>query len=260
MPFDGTILRRNSGGAGAPLRSTHLFGLEPLGAMRAPDLDANGWLQAAVMTSNGLQTQLEIGAGATNPTAMAHAVCWSWPIPVDADGVALAGGILNLADRLLILSAFERAVDATLPLNLGWGVGFCVGASPAGAGSGFAIGIESKDGAAPTERDVVAWRKATGTWTRTSDDTGDAAIAGVEWVPNRHSIASIANNKVNPLGTDLRKVAGLNVVDVSTTIGSVDVIDRVFAFVYPTSQLLVAPVVTFDFELLIFPDASIRHE
>lgn len=246
------------GVGGGSLRSTHLFQLESVGAMRAPDLDANGWLQAAEMTTNGLQVQLAIGAGATNPNAMAHAVCWHWPIPRDAEGRAIS--VLNLADRLLILSAFERAVSSPLPLNLGWGVGFCVDSVASAGSAGFAIGIESKEAVGTTERDVVGWRKVAGTWTRTGDDTGDAAIAGCEWVPNRHSVAAIANNKINPLGTDLRKVTGLNVVDIATTITGVDVINRMFAFVYPTGALLAAPVITFDAELLIFPDSSIRHE
>lgn len=255
-PFGGGVAPAGGGGSGGgvQLASTHLYQMEAVGAMRAPDSDVQGSLLAAAMTSNGLQVQLQDGAGAT-PLTIANAVLWSWPIPDDMEGQPVP--VLNLADRLLLLALLERAVPA-LPSAIATVVGFCVGSNPAAAsGSGFAIGLEYDVGSA---RKIVGHRKLAGTWTRTAATTGDVACAGAEWVPNRHSVAAIANNKISQLGTDFLRLTGLNLVDISTTITSADVIDHWFAGCYWTSTAAGTPEHTFDAELGIFPVATIRHE
>jgi hypothetical protein len=212
--------------------------------------DPQSSLASAAMESNGLRVTLQDPTGAT-PLSMANAVIWSWPLPLDILGNAVA--TMNLGRRIVQLQVLEREVS-TLPMQVGIVFGLHEGADPNAAGvEGYACGIEYLG---TTLRSVVGWRKVAGTWTRTISTAGQATCFGAELTPNRHAITNIANNKINPLDASFtHNVAGSNIVDITTTVTNIDAITHQFVAVYFTATTGPAsPSFKFDTSLQIFPD------
>jgi hypothetical protein len=221
--------------------------------MRAPDSNAQSILAAASMVSNGLQVQLQNGATATI-NSMPNALIWVWALPLDLLGDEVTS--LNLGRQLQQLAILERSISAT-PMSIGVAYGLCEGSNPiAASGEGFAAALEYTSGSL---RGVAGWRKAAGTWTRTAPGTGQSTCFGCEWTNNRQGIGNVANNKILPLDAAYdHNTAGSNVVDISTTINTIDAITHQFVALYWTAQVAGTPTIVFDGNIQIFPD--VRHE
>lgn len=212
--------------------------------------DPQSSLASAAMESNGLRVTMQDPVGAT-ALSMATAVIWSWPLPADILGNAVA--TLNLGKRLAQLQVLEREVSA-LPMSVGVVFGLHEGADPNLAGvEGFACGIEYN---ATNLRATVGWRKIAGTWTRAPATLGQATCFGAEWTNNRHAINNASNNKILPLDANFQhNTAGTNIVDISNTITNFDAVTHQFVAVYFTATTGPAsPSFKFDTSLQIFPD------
>lgn len=213
-------------------------------------------LVAASMLANGIQIQLQDGAGST-PSTMANAVTWIFPLPVDIMGDSV-GSTISLGQKLVQLAILERSVD-TLPMNIGFAFGLIEGSDPNSvSGEGIALGIEYNS---TTLRLPVHWRKVSGTWTRSPATTGLSTTFGVQMNNTRQGINNNANNKVIPLDSSFNNntASGANVADAGNTVIILDAIDHMFIAAYWTSSgggAPVSPTFVFDANIQIMPQIA----